>query len=76
MTILILRLSVMATDKIEWDLTTGRKIHLLSTCCSFERKKKLQSFYHSSRHFPGLENSRFFQEFRTLYEPCIKEPEK
>ena len=55
----------------------GEKIHLLSTRCSFERKKnKLQSFYHSSRHFPGLEILRFFQEFKTLYEPCIKEPEK
>ena len=29
--------------KIEWDLTMGKKTHLLSTCCNIE-KEKLQTF--------------------------------
>ena len=43
------------------------------TYCSFE-KKIIQTFNYSFRLFPGLENcwanSRLFQEFKTMYEPC------
>ena len=74
MKLLILWLNVLATGETELDLNTGKKIFThKSTYCSFE-KKIIQTFYYSSRLFPGPENcwanSRLFQEFNAMYEPC------
>ena len=54
---------VLATGKIEWDLTT-EKIHLLSTCCNveIESKKKIQTFYHFSRLYLYFRD--FFQVWK------------
>ena len=54
---------VLATGKIEWDLTT-EKIHLLSTCCNVEikNKKKIQTFYHFSRLYLYFRD--FFQVWK------------
>ena len=39
------RLNVLARGQIEWDLTMRKKIHLLSTCCSFEKNSRLPVYF-------------------------------
>ena len=61
----------------------SEKIHLaIKHLFQFSKQKILQTFYHFSKlylSFPdffqvwkiGLQISRLFQEFKTLYEPCL-----
>ena len=68
--------------KIEWDLTL-EKIHLLSTCCNVEKENKKNPdflpFFKTLSLFRdffqvwkiALQISKHFQEFKTLYKPCI-----
>ena len=79
--VLILWLNVFSTGEIEYDLATGKKIHLWSTCCSFEKKKKNFKLATNFLDFTSILKTFFrsgkllgkFQEFKTLYEPW-KEP--
>ena len=65
------------TGKIENDLTNRKKVSLVSTCCSF--KKKFTIFSRLYLYFPDFfqvqkiagQISRLFQEFKTLYRPCL-----
>ena len=70
-------LNVLARGQIEWDLTMRKTIHLLSTCCSFEKNsrkekaRKLQIFYHFSRlnvYFPDF--SKNSKVSKVQDEPC------
>ena len=72
MKLLILWVNVLATGEI--DLTTGKKIHLLCTFCSYKKNFGLWiinlDFISNSKTFSRSEIWRLFQEFMTLKEPC------
>ena len=68
------------TAKIEYDLTKTNKQKNLQSTCSFQKKKKLTTFYHFSRLYLYFTDffrvwkiarqiSRLFKEFKTLGEP-------
>ena len=62
------RLNVLARGQIEWDLTMRKKIHLLSTCCSFEKNSRLFTI------FPDLMS--IFQTFPKIqkFQKCKTNP--
>ena len=68
---LILWLNVLATGNIESDLTNGKKIHLLNTCCNVEKENNKKIFPLFYRLFPRLEN--YFANFKDIFKnsrPC------
>ena len=51
MRLLILWLNVLATGNIESDLTNGKKIHLLNTCCNVEKENDKKIFLYFTDFF-------------------------